>query len=147
MVSKKKKSWQPYRVARSQRTGLGLFATALIKKGEFIIEYTGKKIKTKEADDLGTKYLFDLENGWTLDGSGRENTARYINHSCKPNAETELVRGKIVIQAIKTINPGEEVTYDYGEEYFDQFIKPHGCKCDWCVRKKAQSSKKKTAAA
>lgn len=110
-------------------TGKGLFALMPIKKGEFIIEYTGKKIPSKVADTMGGRYLFALDDDWTIDAEGEHNTARYINHSCDPNAEAEIKGGRILISALKNIASGEEVTFDYGQEYFDEFIKPVGCKC------------------
>ena len=120
-----------FRVRRS-KTGLGLYASRSFSKGEFIAEYTGPKIKTTQADMIRTKYLFDLENGWTVDGSVRSNIARFINHSCKPNAEAELKNERIFLYATRKIAAGEEMTFDYGEEYFDEFIKPFGCKCERC---------------
>jgi hypothetical protein len=121
----------PFRVARS-RTGLGLFAEAPIRRGKFIIEYCGKRVLWKYADNNNNRYLFDLNKRWAIDGSVRRNTARYINHSCKPNAVPYDVGGKIHIYAKRTIQPGEEITYDYGKEYFDIFLKPIGCKCAAC---------------
>lgn len=115
--------------------GLGLFVDQDIEKKAFVIEYTGNRIRSKVADTLGTKYLFDLENGFTLDGSARSNLARYINHSCGPNVEAELDGNHIYIYALRNIESGEEMTIDYGEEYFDEFIKPYGCKCDSCSAK------------
>lgn len=132
---------QPFRVARS-RTGLGLFATAPIRKGAFIIEYWGKRIPSKTADNLSTKYLFEVNSRWTVDGSDRRNIARYINHSCKPNAEADVVRGIIKIRAIKTIKPGDEITYHYGSGYFQTFIKPKGCKCLGCIEKRTRSRRR-----
>ncbi len=120
-----------YRIKRSQ-TGLGLFAAQDIETKEFIAEYTGKKIPTTHADTLDTKYLFEVDETWTIDGSTRGNVARYINHSCFPNAEADVIDGHILIHAIRTIETGEEITIDYGEEYFDEFIKPFGCKCEAC---------------
>jgi SET domain-containing protein len=131
-------SRRPFRVGRS-RTGLGLFATTLIRKGAFIIEYRGRRIPNKAADDLETKYMFELNSRWTIDGSPRRNIARYINHSCKPNAETDVVKGKIRITAIRTIHPGDEITYHYGRGYFDAFIKPKGCRCAACIRKRREA--------
>lgn len=110
-------------------TGLGLFATEDIKKGDFILEYTGKKIPTKVADELTGRYLFEIDEEWTIDGSPKSNTARYINHSCDPNTEAETHDGHILISAVKPIPAGEELTIDYGEEYYDEFIRPNGCKC------------------
>lgn len=123
-----------YAVRRSS-AGLGLFATQEYKKGSFIIEYTGELISTKEADRRGGKYLFTLTDAKTIDGKGRENIARYINHSCRPNAEAEVDEDeeKIRIFARKKIMPGEEITYDYGKEYVDEHIKPYGCRCAKCA--------------
>lgn len=110
-------------------TGLGLYATRDIKKGDFILEYTGNKIPTKVADEKGGRYLFEIDEDWTIDGSPKSNTARYINHCCNPNTEADIVDGKILIHAIKKIEKGEELTIDYGDEYYDEFIRPVGCKC------------------
>lgn len=136
---------KPYRVARSD-TGLGLFATEPIKKRTLIIEYRGRRISNKRAAELewirSNKYLFELNSRWTIDGKARSNTARYVNHACKPNAEAELIRGRMMFRAIKNIAAGEEITIDYGEEYVELFFAKHGCLCATC-RKKA---KKKGAA-
>jgi SET domain-containing protein len=123
----------PYQVKRSS-AGLGLFATTVFRKGDFIIEYTGERIPTAEADRRGGKYLFVLNPETTVDGKGRANTARYINHSCRPNAEAEIDEDeqKILIRARRTIKPGEEICYDYGTEYWDEHIKPYGCRCAHC---------------
>jgi uncharacterized protein len=123
-------------VARA-RAGLGLFARVPIKKGQFIIRYTGKKIRTDTADDLDTRYLFEINTRWTIDGSNRRNRARYINHSCRPNAEVYFVKHVIKIRAIKNIKPGDEITYHYGRNYFNAFIKSVGCKCMSCKKKTA----------
>ena len=124
-------SERPFRVARC-KTGLGLFATAPIRKGAFVAEYWGRRILTRDTDALNTKYLFEINSRWTIDGSDRRNIARYINHSCKPNAEANVVRGAIKIRAIRTIDPGDEITYHYGSGYFAMFIEPSGCKCTRC---------------
>jgi SET domain-containing protein len=125
----------PFRVGRSQ-TGLGLFATAPIEKRSIIVEYRGRRISTNEARKYerryASKYMFEINSRWTIDGATRDNVARYANHSCRPNAESDLVAGKIVLRAIKTIRPGEEITFDYGREYFDLFLKAKGCKCTKC---------------
>ncbi len=112
--------------------GRGLFARVPIKQGELVIEYTGQKIPTKLADELATKYLFELDEAWTIDGSVRTNTARYINHSCRPNCEADIRNGRIFIFAVRNIQIGEELSMDYGDEYFDEFIRPFGCRCDAC---------------
>jgi hypothetical protein len=130
---------KPYRIARS-RTGLGLFATRRIKKGTRIIRYFGPILdsKKKKHDAIENKYLFELSNRWTIDGSVRENIARYINHGCKPNAESDVKprKRKVYIRAIKTIEPGEEIAYDYGTDYFKAYLKPIGCKCHACEKKR-----------
>ena len=132
-------SHKPYRIGRS-RTGLGLFATKPIKKGTRIIRYVGHLLdSTKEEDDaIENKYLFELTNRWTIDGSARHNVARYINHSCRPNAESDVrpIKRQVYIRAIKDIEPGEEINYDYGTDYFKAYLKPIGCKCDACERKR-----------
>ena len=112
--------------------GRGLFTRVPFRKGELVIEYTGNKIPTQLADELDTKYLFEIDEDWTIDGSPRTNTARYINHSCKPNCESDIRDGRILIFALRNIERGEELSMDYGDEYFDEFIKPVGCKCDSC---------------
>jgi uncharacterized protein len=128
-------SRRPFRVGRA-KTGLGLFATKLIRKGSFIVRYTGRMLPNRIADELDTKYLFEVNARWTVDGSTRKNIARYINHSCRPNAEADVKKRKILITAIKTINPGDEITYNYGRDYFNAFIKEHGCRCAACHQKK-----------
>jgi hypothetical protein len=137
---------KPYRVGRS-KTGLGLFATKPIKKGAKIVRYFGPLLdsKKKKDDAIENKYLFELTNRWTIDGSVRANIARYINHGCRPNAESDVKprKRKVVIRAIKNIEPGEEINYDYGTDYFKAYLKPIGCKCDACERKR----KKKRAEA
>jgi hypothetical protein len=137
---------KPYRVGRSS-TGLGLFATKPIKKGAKIIRYFGPLLdsKKKKDDAIENKYLFELNNRWTIDGSVRKNIARYINHACKPNAESDVKprKRKVVIRAIKNIEPGEEINYDYGTDYFKAYLKPIGCKCAACEKKR----KKKRAEA
>ncbi|MEI9923616.1 MAG: SET domain-containing protein [Bradyrhizobium sp.] len=130
---------KPYRVGRS-RTGLGLFATKPIKKGAKIIRYFGPLLdsRKKKDDAIENKYLFELNGRWTIDGSVRKNIARYINHACKPNAESDVSarKRKVVIRAIKKIEPGEEINYDYGTDYFKAYLKPIGCKCDACEKKR-----------
>jgi hypothetical protein len=137
---------KPYRVGRS-RTGLGLFATQRIKKGTKIIRYFGPLLdsKKKKDDAIENKYLFELNGRWTIDGSVRENIARYINHACRPNAESDVKprKRKVFIRAIKNIEPGDEINYDYGTDYFKAYLKPIGCKCDACEAKR----KKKRAEA
>lgn len=111
-------------------SGLGVFAGERIAEDEFIAEYTGVRIPTKEADQHKGRYLFEIEGTeWTIDGEPSNSIAKYINHCCEPNAEAHIEDEHINIYAIETIEPGEEITIDYGDEYYDEFIKPYGCKC------------------
>jgi uncharacterized protein len=93
----------------------GCYTTAPIKKGARIVEYTGPHISKEEADekyqDSPTTYLFGLGDGSkVIDGHG---TAMFINHSCDPNCESDEIRGRVWISAIRDIAAGEELTYDY----------------------------------
>ena len=109
------------------------------RKGAFIIEYKGRRITNAQAEKLearGSRYMYELNSRWTLDGSSRRNIARYANHSCRPNAESDVVRRQVILRAIKNIKPGDEITYDYGPDYFEIFLEPAGCKCDKCRAKR-----------
>jgi len=122
----------PYEVKRTN-TGLGLFATRPIPKGKRIIEYFGPYLPNDEVEKSGRKYFFGVNSKWSIDGSPRDNVARYINHSCRPNAEAFVSQRKRVwIWSRRNIKPGEEITYDYGKEYFEGIIEPMGCKCEKC---------------
>ncbi len=137
-------SSRSFRLGRSV-TGLGLFATKPIKRGVHIAAYRGRRISTEEAnrrEARGARYLFELNSRWTIDGSPRWNVARYINHSCRPNARPVARKGGIVIVALRRIEPGEEITYDYGREYLDYFFKSGSCRCAAC-RKKAALRRRK----
>ena len=116
-------------VVRRGLSGLGLFTKDPIENKGFVIEYTGKILTRKYADVLGGKYLFETSYDRFIDGAERENVARYINHSCDPNCEVDILRGRIYIFAIKKIRAGAELTYDYQKEYYDEHIGPHGCRC------------------
>jgi uncharacterized protein len=115
--------------------GLGLFSTTPIKKGDLVIEYTGEKITADEANSRGGQYLFEINDSWTVDGRGRENTARYINHSCRPNCEPRIDEAEehIYIYAKRTIRAGEELTYNYGKDFWTTYIKPKQCRCAKCT--------------
>ena len=125
----------PFVVKRSA-TGLGLFALRRIPKGRKIVEYTGPRVPNEEVDRSNGKYFFGVTKKWSIDGSGRDNIARYINHSCAPNAEAIITRDRVWIWSMKAIQPGEEIAYHYGKEYFEGIIKDIGCKCAKCARRK-----------
>lgn len=116
--------------------GLGLFAGEDIPKGSCIIEYFGRTISKEEEYTINSKYLFEINSKKTIDGSTRENKARYVNHSCRPNAEADIIKGQVFIMALRKIKAGEEIFYDYGKEYWNEYIKPHGCRCTKCQEKK-----------
>lgn len=113
--------------------GEGLFAVYPIAQGEFILEYTGERIPTGTAEDAGSRYLFVLDDEWTIDGPVPQNTAGFINHACEPNTEASIEDGRIMLYAARDIRSGEELTIDYGPEYFKRFIEPVGCRCETCV--------------
>ncbi len=98
-----------------------------------MLEYVGERIPTHIGDERDNRYIFNVSKRFDIDGSGRYNTARYANHSCRPNCEAINRRGRIFIVARKQIVPGEEITYDYGRDHFEGYIKPHGCKCQKCL--------------
>jgi SET domain-containing protein len=132
-------SKRAFRIGRS-RSGLGLFATAPIKKGAFIVEYKGRRLTTEQADKIearGSRYLYEINSRWTIDGSSRKNLGRYANHSCRPNAETDTIGHKVIIRAIKNIQTGAEITYNYGRDYLTSVITKRGCKCDKCRKQRA----------
>lgn len=115
--------------------GIGLFAFSPIPKGACIIEYFGRTISSEEEYTSNSKYLFEINSKRTIDGAVKANIARYINHGCKPNAEPEIRKGRVFIMAKKNIEPGQEIVYDYGKEYWNHHIKPKGCKCGSCMNK------------
>ena len=84
--------------------------------------------KSKTSKTTGAVYLFDLNKRHDIDGNVPYNTAKYINHSCDPNCETEIIRGKIWILAKKDIKKGEELGYNYGYA-FDEEFDEHPCLC------------------
>ncbi len=129
-----------YKIKRSQ-TGLGLFALTEIPRGKRIIEYTGPLIPNEEVEKRSGKYFFGVNTKWSIDGSPRSNIARYANHSCKPNAAAFVSGRRVWIWSKRKIRAGEEITYDYGEEYYDQIIKPLGCRCEKCRVSRPRSCK------
>lgn len=122
---------------RSKLHGWGVFAARRITKNTRIIHYAGEKITHQESVKREAEYLkqgriwcFRLNNRWVIDGSVGGNLARFINHSCTPNCYAQIVDGVIWIRASKTIEAGEELTYDYqtdGEKSIDCRCRP-GCR-------------------
>lgn len=125
------------RVKRSA-SGRGLFAEEPIKKGARIIEYTGKPVPHAERLKDWGKYYFEVGKDKVIDGNVKTNLARYINHSCVPNCEADGPEGRVYIWALRNIKPGEELTYDYGEEYFEKHLGPDKCTCPKHAKKRAK---------
>ena len=149
----KKSATQPetkalYKVKLSKLHGNGVFADELIRKGERVVRYKGK-VRTHDQvdetygdmDENGHTFLFTLNDDYVIDANIDGNVARWINHSCAPNCEAvieENAKGKahkdkVFIEAIRTIQPGEELTYNYGivlgEPHTAKAKKLWGCKC------------------
>jgi len=121
-------------VRRSTIHGTGVFAKENIPDGTRIIAYLGEKISEEESDRRWSAQnvrdhicLFELEDKTYIDGDIPENNARFINHSCDPNCESEEETGQIWIRSIRHIKEGEELTFDYG---FDAaFFGEYPCRC------------------
>ena len=121
--------------------GLGAFALQDIPKGTRIIEYVGEKISNAEADrryndetmESHHTFLFILNSKQCIDAAYEGNEARFINHSCDPNAEAFIPRGRIWIEAIRNIPRGTEIAYDYAFEddakYTIDDYRRYGCRC------------------
>ena len=128
-----------YKIKKSKIDKNGLYANCNIKKGKKIIEYKGKIISIKKSetsskfDNTKAIYLFNINKKYDLDGDYKFNTARLINHSCDPNCEVFGKGLKIWVYAMKNIKKGEELSYDYGFS-FDQDYKNYPCKCDQKMR-------------
>lgn len=135
-----------FEIRTTSGKGKGMYARSSVRKGAFILEYTGKPYPTEVADTMDSRYLFDLENGTTLDGVVLSNEARWINHSCDPNCEAILEDDHIMIYTCKHIKEGEELTFDYGQEYFDEFFAKDNCLCGAKKHRKPKSAKKSRAA-
>jgi len=136
-----------FRVARSL-TGLGLFATREIPKKSRITRYRGPLLDHDEAvriENSGNRYLFEINDKWTVDGTARSNVARYANHSCNPNAEAYYYGKGIYIRSLRRIKAGEEITYHYGMDYLRNVIGISNCKCGRCRRRKAKKARARRA--
>lgn len=128
------------RIRKSKIHGRGIFTTVEIPKGERVIEYVGDKITKKESNrraevqlrraaksGTGSVYIFTLNQRHDIDGNVNYNRARLINHSCKPNCEVDIIRGRIWIISKRKIKEAEELSFDYGFD-LDSF-EDHPCTC------------------
>jgi hypothetical protein len=111
----------PIEVRDSPLHGLGVFATRRISKGTRIIEYLGERVSHAEADrryeskepgDAHT-FLFIVDARTVIDAGVGGNEARFVNHACAPNCESVIENRRVFIDSVRTIQPGEELTYDY----------------------------------
>lgn len=132
-----------WREKKSKVHGTGLVASKNIKKGVKVIQYIGEKISKKEGDkrsaerikkylkkkNEGSVYIFELNKKYDIDGSPDYNKARFINHSCNPNCEVDIIENEIWIISTKRIKKGEELSYDYGYPFDKDDYKDHICKC------------------
>jgi SET domain-containing protein len=129
-------------VRRSGVHGKGVYALRPIAAGETIIEYTGEIIDWPEAlrrhphdpQDPNHTFYFSLDDGsHVIDAKVGGNASRWINHACEPNCEADEEQGRVFIRALRDIQPGEELFYDYGlvidERYTPRLKKDHACRC------------------
>ena len=110
-----------FEVRHSPIHGYGVFAARRIRKGTMVIEYLGDRVSHAQADaryedkdpNDNHTFLFTVDAKTVIDAGVNGNEARYINHGCDPNCESTAVNKRIFIEAIRTIQPGEELSYDY----------------------------------
>jgi len=131
----------PFELRASPIQGQGAFATRRIRRGARLIEYTGERISDAEADrrydddavDQPHTFLFTVDADTVIDGAVDGNAARFINHSCAPNCEAVDDDGRIFIEALRAIRPGEELVYDYRLErdghWRNEFAVRYACRC------------------
>jgi SET domain-containing protein len=132
----------PYALkVRRSSAGFGLYAGEPIPKGRFVIEYWGKVVDDATAVRTGGRYLFEAQPNRNILGADRRNVARYINHGCRPNCEAREVGGRVFIFSIRPIKTGDELSYNYGRDYFNIIIKPHGCRCASCQRQPTKKTR------
>ena len=129
-----------YKIKKSKIDKNGLYASCDIKKGTRIIEYKGKIISVKKSktdpkfDNEKAIYLFNINKRFDLDGDFKFNIARLINHSCDPNCEVFGEGLKVWVYAMKDIRKGDELSYDYGFSYDENFRQyPCNCRSKKCV--------------
>ena len=115
---------------RSSIHGIGGFATGPIRLGTLVIEYVGQIITKTESlrrCEAGNTSIFEMDDERDIDGAVSWNPARFLNHSCAPNCDAELIDGQIWIVARRDISAGEEITFNYGYDRED--YREHPCRC------------------
>ena len=157
-------------VRESEIHGTGVFASTKVPKGKKVIEYIGEKITKKESarrsialieknrgsETDGAVYIFEVNKRHDIDGNIPENTARFINHSCDPNCEPDVIKNRVWLISTRKIKKGEELSYNYGFDLED--YEEHKCRCgakecigyitaedNWPKLKKRLGKKKKKA--
>ena len=121
---------------KSKIHNLGAYAAKPIRKGTRIIEYIGRPLTKKKAQtELEDRngYVFTINKFFDIDGSVRWNPARYINHGCDANAESDVIEDRVWILATRSIRKGEEVLYNYNYDLVDAFDNPCRCGAENCV--------------
>lgn len=158
---------EPYfKVRRSKVHGLGAFATRRIRKGARITEYLGERISHAEADrryeekadDDNHTFLFIVDRGIVIDGGVGGNDSRFINHGCDPNCESVIEDRRVFVEAIRTIQPGEELKYDYSigrdDDDPENVDEIYACRCGasncrgtmlWPAKRPKKRARKKVA--
>ena len=151
---------KPYEIRKSSVQGRGVFAVKRIRPGQKIVEYAGERIGNAEADSRYDEegmsrhhtFLFTLDDETVVDGHSEGNDARYINHACDPNCEAVIDNGRIWIHALRNIQPGAELGYDYQYERTgendEELEKFYVClcgseKCRGSIMKPAKKRRKK----
>lgn len=111
----------PFEIRQSPIQGLGAFATEHIGSGTRVVEYAGERLTPAQADarypddsdDRHHTFLFAIDDDFVIDAAVDGNEARFINHSCDPNCDAVVDDGRIWIETIRDVEPGEELAYDY----------------------------------
>jgi SET domain-containing protein len=104
-----------------------------VRAGQRLIEYVGPIVTTDVVERSRRKYFFRIDEGYAVDGSARSNIARYINHSCRPNAEALIYGRRVWIYSKRALRAGDQITLDYGEEYLNAHMSQVLCKCEVCA--------------
>jgi SET domain-containing protein len=128
-------------VRRSGVHGKGVYAARAFAAGERIMEYTGEVITWEEAlrrhphdpSDPQHTFYFHIDEGHVIDGKEHGNSAKWINHACEPNCESDEVGGRVFIHALRDIEAGEELFYDYrlviDERHTAKLKRAYACHC------------------